>query len=176
MAGYNEPPEQAVMAPMQGYPQQYDDYGGYTYPGDMWAGRPSNDQSAQVRQAIFECKLPEKDEEFRNWIGMMRIAIDAVARIPGIDAYDIDRLNRKFKFIINRANSQGCKAMTESRMQEFVFLLRSYVAKGDVPLQGLTGVSAMITTHSNQKTEMRYPVQQSPTFGLGDIVKMVRGK
>ena len=136
----------------------------------MYAGKASHDQAAQVRQALFEMKLPETKEEFQDWIDMMRIAVDAVARIPGIDGYMVDRLNRKFNFIISRANAQGSKNITASQMQKFVFLLRSLVAKGDTPLAGLTGVGAMITTHTNQKSvqDIRYP--QQPSFGLMDLL------
>lgn len=154
--------------------QMYDQQQGYSYPGDMWANQRPNDQAAQVRQAIFEIeKMPQNPDEWRQWQLTVAAAIDAVARIPGIDTYDIEKLNRKFKFLINRANSQGCRAIVESRMQEFLFMLRSYVAKGDVPLAGLTGVGAMITTHSQQKQEIRYPTQQQSSFGLIDMLPFV---
>lgn len=175
---YGEQPQQQAV---QQYDDQYQQYPdptmGYQYPGDMWAGQRPNDQAAQVRQAIFEIeKMPQTKEEWQKWGYAISAAIDAVARIPGIDSYDIDKINRKFKFLINRANSQGCKAITESRMQEFLFLLRSYVAKGDVPLQGLTGVGAMITTHTNQKQDIRYPNQQQQSFGLMDMIPFIGRK
>ena len=175
--GYGQPQPAEPAPPPQGpYEQQYDQYQQYpeqqyTYPGDMWAGQRPNDQAAQVRQAIFEIeKMPKTSDEWKNWSFGIAAAIDAVARIPGIDSYDIDRLNRKFKFLINRANSQGCRSIVESRFQEFMFLLRSYVAKGDIQLPGLTGVGAMITTHSQQKQEIRYPTQPQLTSGLIDAI------
>jgi hypothetical protein len=168
----NQQQYQQDMAEQQMYEEQQQ--AGYTYPGDMWAGQRPNDQAAQVRQAIFEIEnMPKTAEEWQKWGLSVSAAIDAVARIPGIDSYDIEKINRKFKFLINRANSQGCKAIVESRMQEFLFLLRSYVAKGDVPLAGLTGVGAMITTHSQQKQEIRYPNQQQASFGLLDMIPFV---
>lgn len=180
MPGYNEPqdivPQQQQHQQPQQYQQPYDDGYGYSYPGDMWAGRPSNDQAAQVRQAIFECKLPEQDEDLKNWLKMMRISIDVVARIPGITAADVDRLNRKFKFIINRANSQGCKAITESKMEEFLFLLRSMVAQVEQPIPGMSGVGAMIQTHSTQNQNIRYPLQQQQAPGILDLVRNIRGR
>ena len=173
--GYGDSPQQNTGLQQQydpQYDQQYEQQQqGYTYAGDMWANQRPNDQAAQVRQAIFEIeKMPRSPEEWREWRLTVAAAIDAVARIPGIDTYDIDKLNRKFKFLINRANSQGCRAIVESRMQEFLFMLRSYVAKGDTQLAGLTGVGAMITTHSQQKQEIRYPTQQQAGFGLLDML------
>ena len=168
----NQQQYQQDMAEQQAYEDQQQ--AGYTYHGDMWAGQRPNDQAAQVRQAIFEIdKMPKNAEEWQKWGLSVSAAIDAVARIPGIDSYDIEKINRKFKFLINRANSQGCKAIVESRMQEFLFLLRSYVSKGDVPLAGLTGIGAMITTHSQQKQEIRYPNQQQASFGLLDMIPFV---
>ena len=180
MMGYGDRQAQAQnqqyqqeMAEQQAYEDQQRQ-AGYTYPGDMWANQRPNDQAAQVRQAIFEIEnMPKNAEEWQKWGLSVSAAIDAVARIPGIDSYDIEKINRKFKFLINRANSQGCKAIVESRMQEFLFLLRSYVAKGDVPLAGLTGVGAMITTHSQQKQEIRYPSVPQSSFGLLDMLPFV---
>ena len=170
---YGQRQTQQEMAEQQAYDEQQQQ-AAYSYPGDMWANQRPNDQAAQVRQAIFEIeKMPKNAEEWQKWGLSVSAAIDAVARIPGIDSYDIEKINRKFKFLINRANSQGCKAIVESRMQEFLFLLRSYVAKGDVPLAGLTGVGAMITTHSQQKQEIRYPQQPQAGFGLLDMLPFV---
>lgn len=171
---YGDPQQQEqAMVPAEQQQMEYYDNPDqmYTYPGDMWAGRPSSDQAAQVRKAIFECDIPEDEAGFQNWILMMRAAIDAVARIPGIDHREVHKLNRKFKFLINRAKAQGSRKITETRAQEFIFHLRSLVPQGDTELKGLTGIGAMITTHSNAKQEVRYPQQsQNASFGLLDLL------
>lgn len=178
MMGYNEPDQ--ALAPQQGQqPQQYydDPNYGYSYPGDMWAGRQPNDQASQVRQALFDSKLSTlSDDELREWYKLMRIMIERVAKIPGIDAADVDRLYRKFKFLINRANSQGCKAVMETRAQELIMLIELHLAKADVQMPGLSAVGAMITTHTNQKQEVRYPVQQQQAPGIMDLVRQIRGR
>jgi len=179
--GYNDPQEQAVQQQQPGQPQQqgyYDDPNyGYSYPGDMWAGRPSSDQASQVRQALFQTRFSEMtEEESRKWFGMMQAMIERVAKIPGIDAADVDKIYRKFKFLINRANSQGCTAIMETKAQELMMLIELHFAKADVPMAGLSATGAMITTHSNQKQEIRYPTQQQQPPGLMDIYNRIRGR
>ena len=178
--GYNEPEQQAVQ-PQQGGQQAYypqDDYG-YQYPGDMWAGRPSNDQASQVRQALFQTKFSEmSEEESKKWFGMMQAMVERVAKIPGIDAYDVAKIYRKFKFLINRANSQGCTSIMETKAQELIMLIELHLAKADMPMAGLSATGAMITTHTNQKQDatMRYPNQQMQAPGIMDLVRQVRGR
>jgi hypothetical protein len=178
--GYNDPQEQAVQQQQQqGQPQQYGDdpsYG-YSYPGDMWAGRPSSDQASQVRQALFQTRFSEMtEEESRKWFGMMQAMIERVAKIPGMDAADVDKIYRKFKFLINRANSQGCTAIMETKAQELMMLIELHFAKADVQMPGLSATGAMITTHTNQKQEIRYPTQQVQAPGIMDIVNRMRGR
>lgn len=177
--GYGDAPQQERAITQQGgqYPdEQYADQGDYGYPyaGDMWAGRPPSDQAAQVRQAIFDCKIPDTEEGFQNWIVMVNSVVDAVARIPGIDHREVHKLNRKFKFLINRAKSQGSKKITEQRAQEFLFRLRSLVSQGDTELKGLTGIGSMISTHTNAKQEVRYPTQPQSMSGLLDMLPFRR--
>jgi hypothetical protein len=180
MMGYNEPEQQAVQ-PQQGGQQAYypqDDYG-YQYPGDMWAGRPSNDQASQVRQALFQTGFSEmSEEESKKWFLMMQAMVERVAKIPGMDASDVDKIYRKFKFLINRANSQGCTSIMETKAQELIMLIELHFSKADIPMPGLSAVGAMITTHTNQKQDMtmRYPNQQQQAPGIMDLVRQVRGR
>jgi len=179
MPGYNE--EQAVQQQQSGQPQQQyadDPNYGYSYPGDMWAGRPSNDQASQVRQALFQTKFSEmSEEESKKWFGMMQAMVERVAKIPGIDAYDVDKIYRKFKFLINRANSQGCTSIMETKAQELIMLIELHFAKADMPMAGLSATAAMITTHSTQKQDatIRYPTQQQAP-GITDLVRQIRGR
>lgn len=177
---YNDPQQQAIQQQQAGQPQQayYDDPNyGYQYPGDMWSGRPSNDQASQVRQALFQTRFSEmSEEESRKWFGMMQAMIERVAKIPGMDASDVDKIYRKFKFLINRANSQGCTAIMETKAQELMMLIELHFAKADIQMPGLSATGAMITTHTNQKQEIRYPTQQLQAPGIMDLVRQVRGR
>ena len=147
----------------------------YVYQGDAWKNKVSNDQATQVREALFGCKLPTEDD-FEEWFPTLSIAIDLVARVPGYDSSIFFELNRDMEDLVDRANSQGRKKIIASKMQKFIFKLRSLVPKGDVSIPGLTGVGAMITTNNNSKQEIRMPQQPpSPNF-LGNIGNMIRGR
>jgi hypothetical protein len=156
VSGYGEQPQpnqQVATQPQGGYPDDY------YYQGNTFSGMTPNDQAAQVRKAIFECELPTEDDDFGKWIPMLITAVDMVARIPGIDKGVVFKLNRRMEDIVDRSHSQGRKRIVASKMQKLIFRLRSYVSMGDTQLLGMTGVTAMITTNTNQKTEVRMPQQ-----------------
>jgi len=134
----------------------------YVYPGDQWHNKPTNDQAAQVREALFGCHLPT-EKDFQEWFPALSSAIDLVARIPGFDVTIYSELNRDMEDLVDRSNSQGRRKIIASKMQKFIFKLRSLVPKGDVPIAGVTGVTAMITTQQNTKQELRMPQQQAPS-------------
>jgi hypothetical protein len=151
----------------------------YPYPdeGDMWAGRRSNDQSAQIREALFGMKLPKTQRDFEEWYPVLSLAIDLIARVPGYDSMIYAELNRDMEDLVDRANSQGRKKIVASKMQKFIFKIRSLVPKGDIPVAGVTGVTAMITTNSNIKQEVRMPQQHAPSSIFDGAAKLLgRGK
>jgi hypothetical protein len=144
----------------QGY---YDDPYGY-YPGDMWAGKPSQDHALQVREAVYGANLPE-EEDFDSWFQLFRILLDMIKRVPSYDQSIYAELNRDLEDIIDRANSQGRKQIVRSKIQKFYFKISSLVPKGDTPVQGVTGITAMITNQSKSTQEIRMPQQnKQPGF------------
>jgi hypothetical protein len=132
---------------------------GYYYPGDMWQGKPSQDHALQVREAVYGAPLPEA-EDFENWFQLFRILLDMIKRVPGYDSAIYSELNRDLEDIIDRANSQGRRQIVRSKIQKFYFKISSLVPKGDTPVQGVTGITAMITNQSTSKQEIRMPQQQ----------------
>jgi hypothetical protein len=137
-----------------------------------YASRAPSDQAAQVRAALFAIHLPTEDN-FMEWFPVLRASIDMVARVPGYDTKVYNELNRDMEDLVDRANSQGRRKIVASKMQKFVFKLRALVPKGDTPIVGMTGVTAMITTNVNQKQfqEVRMPVQPTPPQSLFSGVK-----
>jgi len=175
MGGYGEQPQQPQQQLQQPTVQeQYEEE--YLYNGDQWGKtKIHGDQAAQVREALFGCDLPSQDD-FEKWFPALQSAIDLVARIPGFDTQIYAELNRDMEDLVDRANSQGRRRIIASKMQKFIFRLRSLVPKGDIPIAGVTGVTAMITTQSNQKNELRMPQQQAPTSIFGGVGKLIGGK
>ena len=166
------PPQQQQQQQLpQGQQGQEQDY---YYPGDQWYGKPSNDQAAQVREALFGCKLPS-EEDFEEWFPTLQAAIDLVARVPGYDSSIYSELNRDMEDLVDRANSQGRKRIVCSKMQKFIFKLRSLVPKGDVQIQGVTGVTAMITQNANQRQEIRMPQQQAQPGLFSGVMGLLPG-
>ena len=150
-------PQQQQQQQPQLTDDQYYDSPGY-YPGDMWAGKPSQDHALQVREAVYGAVLPEEDD-FNSWFQMFRILLDMIKRVPGYDSTIYSELNRDLEDIIDRANSQGRRQIVRSKIQKFYFKISSLVPKGDTPVQGVTGITAMITNQSTSKQEIRMPQQ-----------------
>jgi hypothetical protein len=137
-----------------------------------FASRAPSDQAAQVRAALFAIPLPT-EKNFHDWFPVLRAAIDIVARVPGYDTKVYNELNRDMEDLVDRANSQGRRKIVASKMQKFIFKLRALVPKGDVPIAGMTGITAMITSNAYQKQvqEVRMPVQQAAGQSLFSGVK-----
>lgn len=171
--GYGEPAKPQGQIPATTEAPKEKEEEEYYYPGDQWHNKPSNDQAAQVREALFGCKLPD-ETDFQEWFPALASAIDLVARIPGFDTAIYAELNRDMEDLVDRSNSQGRRKIIASKMQKFIFKLRSLVPKGDVPIAGVTGVTAMITTQQNQKQEVRMQQQQAPSSIFGGLTNLVR--
>ena len=142
-----------------------------------YASRAPNDQAAQVRAALFA--IPHITENnYMDWFSTLRVAIDIVARVPGYDTKIYNDLCRDLEDLTDRANSQGRRKIIASKMQKFIFKLRALVPKGDVPIAGLTGITALITTNVNQKQyqEVRMPIQATAPQSLFSGVKQYLGR
>lgn len=163
VAGYGETPQTKEVATTQ--QQQTSGYDDYDYPGNTFRNVSPNDQAAQVRKAIFDVILPDEDADFELWIPMLVTAVDMVARIPGINQAVATDLNRRMEDIVELSHSGGMKRVVASKMQKLIFRLRSYVAVGDTPIPGMTGVSAMISSNVRQEQTIRMP-QQPASVGF----------
>ena len=141
-------------------PESEDDY---VVPESAFRGIQSSDQALQVRRALFEFDIPQTEEEMKLWFRDVRLALDMVRRIPNIDSQTLFQLNRTWKDLVARAHSQGRKKVIQADMEEFIFHLSSAAAMGEVPIAGMTAVSALTTTTLQQKSqsmqEVRMPSQ-----------------
>jgi hypothetical protein len=150
--------QQPMLDDGRGGGQYQDD--GYYYPGDMWQGKPSQDHALQVREAVYGAPLPEP-EDFENWFSLFKILLDMIKRVPGYDSSIYAELNRDLEDLIDRSNSQGRRQIVRSKIQKFYFKISSLVPKGDSPITGVTGITAMITNQQSSKQEIRMPQQQT---------------
>jgi hypothetical protein len=166
--GYGqELPPEPQQQPQLPYPDE----------SDMWAGRTSNDHAAQIRAALFNPRIPKTKEDWENSQELFLSAVDMVARIPGYGSQLYLELTREMEDISDISTQQGRKKILETKMKKFIFKLRALVPKGDVPIAGVTGVTAMITTNSNIKQEVRMPQQQAPSSIFDGAAKLLgRGR
>lgn len=136
---------------------------GYT---DATGGRkPSNNFEAKMLSMLMECPLPDKNDDFNNYLEMLRAVIAILPRIPNYDMVTYREIVRDFEDIIDQAHSEGMRRVTASDMCKMIIRLRAIVpAGGQFKMDGLTAVSAAITTRhqSDSSSTVKMP-QQAPT-------------
>ena len=149
-------PEQSLMTQETYHnPDQYGPTGYY----DAYAGKPPAGWNAQMMQALFSCKLPDKNDDFENSLELIRTAIEILPKIPNYDAATYHELNRDFEDIIDRAHSEGRRRVVASKMCKMILKLRSLVPRGDYPLVGISGVSALISSRVQSEQVVKMPKQ-----------------
>ena len=158
---YGDPPPQQGQPQLQEGGQQYAD-DPYYYPGDMWAGKPSQDHALQVREAVYSevDRLLENETVFDTWVSSRRLMLARASRIPSIDTKTYNRLVRRYQYIVGRAHSEGKANILRTMCENFDFMLELLVSKGDVAMAGMTGTGAMITNQSSSKQTINMPQPQ----------------
>jgi hypothetical protein len=124
-------------------------------------GRIPGTFTAQMMDKLFHCCLPKKKEEYDEYYIMMDAVFQAAPRIPNINHIEYSRLRRDWQDIREMAGSQGMERVVASMMQQHLYDMRLLVSRGDIPLPGLTGVSAIITTKQEQMLKMPQPKEPS---------------
>jgi hypothetical protein len=141
-------------------PAVVDDGGGFypPIPNDPYARNPVINMNEKMMLAILDSKIKSK-EDFNEYVPMLMVLIDNVARIPNIEMVIVKSLQRDMADIIELAECQGTEQIVLSMMTQMIFEIRSLVAYGGAPLIGLSGVSAIITTRQQQDQKVTYPQQ-----------------
>lgn len=145
--------------PDEQYPPGYDPYG---YSMDPWMQtRPPANINAQVLLAVIDSKV-KSGEDFEDYKSLLVLLVDNVGRIPSAEKTDIYKLNRDLMDILDLSECDGTKQMVLSRMTRMLFKMRSLASYGGAPLNGLTGVSAIITQRQNIEQQVKLPQSAPP--------------
>ena len=122
--------------------------------------------TAQMMDKLFHCRLPDTKEEYDDFYSMISTVLAALPRIPNISEKEYTHQVRVWHDINEMSASEGVARIVASDIRQTLFELRLLVARGDVPLPGITGVSAIITTRQHQEQIVKMP-QQSPEAAKG---------
>ena len=152
-------PGQSQQQLQQGQQQGYDPYDGYY---DPYAGSKPHGLNEKMFQMVIKAELPSDVEDYE---GFFQALIDAASANPNVTERVIRRWNRRFKDVDDRAHSQGRSKIAAAKARKLLFEIRSYIARGDNPLQGMSGVSAAITTRQQSESTVKVPQQQDAGTG-----------
>lgn len=67
----------------------------------------SNNFDLRMMDTLFACKLPSDDDDFDNYLAMIRVVIDILPKIPNYDMAFHRELMRDFEDIVDQAHSEG---------------------------------------------------------------------
>ena len=127
--------------------------------------------TAQMMDKLFHCKLPKEKKDYDEFYEMLPTVIAALPRIPNISQLEYKRVVRIWHDIREMSASEGAERVVASDLIQLIFELRLLVARGDFPLPGLTGVSAIITTKQENKQEVRMPQVKEQGGGFFGFLK-----
>jgi len=134
---------------------------------DAAGGRKqSSNFDQQMLRMMFDCPLPEKNDDFDNYLEMIRVVIQILPRIPNYDMAMYHEITRDFEDIVDQAHSEGMRRVTASDMCKMIIRLRAIVpAGGQFKMEGLTAVSAAITTRHQSESTVKVPQQAAQPSG-----------
>ena len=154
------PKQQQDPAQQQSQPSQQDDpYYGYY---DPTGGQYTRGLNEKMFQMVIKADLPDDIEQYE---GFFQSLIDAASANPNVTAETLRRWNRRFKDVDDRAHSEGMSTYAAAKARQLLFEIRSFIARGDNPLQGITGVSAAITSRQQSESTLKMPQQQEQQGG-----------
>ena len=149
--------------PAQQQAPQDDPYYGYY---DPTGGQYARGLNEKMFQMVIKAELPKDVEQYE---GFFQALIDAASANPNVTAESLKRWNRRFKDVDDRAHSEGMSTYAAAKARQLLFEIRSFIARGDNPLQGITGVSAAITSRQQMESTLKIPQQpeqQGGAYGL----------
>ena len=133
-------------------------------PYDAWQGKLHSGLDAQMLDMVLNCRLPDDPKSYREFF---EVLINAASSNPNATEQMIRNWIRDMIDVDDRAHSQGRRSIAEAKARKLLFKIRAYVARGDNPMQGLSGVAAAITSFQKQEQTIKMPqpqqqLQQNP--------------
>jgi hypothetical protein len=120
----------------------------------------------RMMSMLLDCPLPKDNDDFDNYLEMIRVVIDILPRIPNYDMATYHELTRDFEDIVDQAHSEGMSRVTASDMCKMILRLRAIMpAGGQFEMKGLTPVSAIITTRHQSESTVKVPTQSPQPSG-----------
>ena len=161
-------PDNSAVIP--GHIDQQDQmYDPYALPVDPYLqNRPSNNMNIQVMTKLFDSSLSAIDISNGEYEVMLRSIGMDLRRSPNTPPTQINKWVRDFRDIEGLMKCSGTKGRVRSRMRILWFEVNAQAGDGSAPLNGLTGVSAMITqkTQSEQQVKIPQAPERKKIFGL----------
>lgn len=153
--------------------EQYQQQGGYYDPYGLpidpyMQQRPSTNWNKQMLDKLLDSTITPDEITQGEYATMFRSLLIDIRRIPNLSPIDKRRLIRDYSDIEGLIQCDGTRAMVRSRLRLMLLEVNSHSADGSSALNGVTGVSAIITQRNQTEQQVKVP-QEPPRkkmFGL----------
>jgi len=149
--------------------QQGGYYDPYALPIDPYIQqRPTTNWNKQMLDKLLDSTLTPADIAQGEYSVMYRSLLLDLRRIPNLSPTDKRRIMRDYADIEGLIQCDGTKGMVHSRLRTMMVEVSAHSADGSSPLNGLTGVSAIITQRNQMEQQVRIPqhTERKKIFGL----------
>ena|SRR5208337_1032641 len=125
--------------------------------------KSSTNFDTQMMRMLFEGDLPKTTGQINQYVTLIGYFMNLIPKIPNYDMSMYHELTRDFSDILAESHSEGMENVTLADVCEMIFRLRAIMpAGGQFKMEGLTPVSAIITTRHQSENVVKMP-QQAPT-------------
>lgn len=129
---------------------------------DAGGGRKSGTGfDAKMMTMLFEGQLPTEPEKIGDYLVLIGYFMNLIPKIPNYDISMYHELTRDFSDILAESHSEGMENVALADVCDMIFRLRAIMpAGGQFRMDGLTPVSAIITTRHQNEQVVKMPQQQ----------------
>jgi hypothetical protein len=153
--------QQQVATQDQQAQMQMQGYDPYALPIDPYIQqRPSTNWNTQMMNKLFDPSISAQDITAGEYATMYRSVLSDLRRIPNLSPVDKRRIIRDYADIEELHECDGVQAIVRSMLRSMLLEVSAHSADGSSLLNGLTGVSAIITQRSQMEQQVKIPQQQ----------------
>lgn len=149
--------------------QQGGYYDPYALPQDPYIQqRPSTNWNKQMLDKLLDDTITPADISRGEYSTMFRYLLLDIRRIPNLAPIDKRRMIRDYADIEGLIQCDGTRGMVHSRIRMMLLEVTAHSADGSSTLNGITGVSAIITQRNQVEQQVKVPQQteRKKIFGL----------
>ena len=146
--------------------------------GSSYAVSPQGDLAHEISRVVFEIQRMDMYNIRERWPEIAQFFADVSCRIPGVTENKGALFLRNMEDLSDIVHSIGMENVAKTKLLKELYALRMEVAVSEVPLLGLSGVSSLLTTKNESRTDAKLSDtrQQTPQSIFSGIASFLGKK